>query len=134
MNNISHLDHIAIAVHSINEAKAFYEQTLGLEISHIEEMPSRGIKTAFLQIGQTKIELIEPLHDSSEISSFLAKRGPGIHHLAFFCQDLNKACEKAKAQGAKLIYESPQEGAHKTQVNFVHPKSSFGALVELVSK
>jgi methylmalonyl-CoA/ethylmalonyl-CoA epimerase len=134
MTQISHIDHIAIAVHRISEVKDFYEQALGLSISSIEEMPERGIRTAFIQVGQSMIELIEPMHEQSEISAFLSKRGPGLHHVAFHTPNIKKSTEQAKDQGVKLIYDQDQPGAHHTRVNFIHPKSSGGILLELVQK
>ncbi len=134
MSPISHIDHIAITVHRINDVKDFYEKALGLAISHIEEMPERGIRTAFITVGQTMIELIEPMHEQSEISASLASRGPGLHHVAFRTQDINQASETVKNQGVRLIYETPRPGAHNTKVNFIHPKSTGGVLVELVEK
>ena len=134
MTAVSRIDHIAIAVHSITEAAAFYIEGLGLTIAKIEEMPERGIRTAFINIGESMIELIEPLDNSntSEISKFLAKRGPGLHHVAFKTKDINQSSQQLKAQGSKLIYEEPQKGAHETRVNFVHPVSTNGVLIELV--
>ncbi len=132
MNTISHIDHIAIAVHRISEVKDVYELALGLSISAIEEMPERGIRTAFIKIGQSTIELIEPMNENSEISSFLEKRGPGLHHMALATSDLEKSTGLAKDQGLKMIYPSARKGAHETKVNFIHPKSSGGVLLELV--
>lgn len=132
MSLISHIDHIAITVHRINDVKDFYEEALGLAISHIEEMPERGIRTAFITVGQTMIELIEPMHEQSEISASLATRGPGLHHVAFRTENIEKASENAKNQGVRLIYDTPRPGAHNTSVNFIHPKSTGGVLVELV--
>lgn len=122
---ITHIDHIAIAVNSIEEVREFYEKTLGLSFSHQEVIPSRGLKTAFITIGNTKLELLEPLHEKSEISSFLQKRGPGVHHVAFNTSNISHI-------KTGLIYEQPQVGAHNTLVNFIHPKSSGGVLMELV--
>lgn len=131
-DNISHIDHIAIVVHSINEVRPFYEDALGLKISNIEEMKDRGIKTAFISVGLTKIELIEPMHSSSEVSKFLEKRGPGLHHVAFKTADINALENQLSQNNARLIYDAPQKGAHETLVNFIHPKSSGGALLEIV--
>lgn len=132
MATISHIDHIAIVVKSITEVRAFYEDALGLKIDHIEEMPKRGIKTAFITIGATKIELIEPLHEDSEVSKFIEKRGGGLHHVAFKTKDISTCQSQLEAHNVKLIYENAKPGAHDTQVNFVHPKSSGGVLVEIV--
>lgn len=128
---ISHIDHVAIAVKSIDEIKHFYE-LLGLNISAIEEMPKRGIRVAFICLGPTTIELMEPMHDASEISSFLKNRGPGIHHIALHSKDMNQSLGTLRKNGVRLIYDEPQPGAHGTQVNFIHPKDSGGTLIELV--
>lgn len=132
MGIISHIDHIAIVVERIDDVKAFYENALGLSISHVEEMPKRGIKTAFITVGQTKIELIEPLHENSEVASFLAKRGPGLHHIAFKTPNIEALENKVAEGGGRLTYQSAQSGAHNTRVNFIHPKSSGGTLIEIV--
>jgi len=134
MTAISRIDHIAIAVYSITEASKFYIEGLGLSIAKIEEMPERGIRTAFIAIGESMIELIEPLDNSntSEISKFLAKRGPGLHHVAFKTENIGQSSQQLKAQGSRLVYEEPQQGAHQTRINFVHPASANGVLIELV--
>lgn len=132
MTTISHVDHIAIAVKSIDEVKSFYERALGLPISIVEEMPDRGIRIAFIQLGNTSIELIEPMHAHSEISSFLEKRGPGIHHLALNTRDIGAIEYQLKENGMRLVYEKAKTGAHGSLVNFVHPSSSKGPLIEIV--
>ncbi|MCA9507994.1 MAG: methylmalonyl-CoA epimerase [Myxococcales bacterium] len=134
MTNISHIDHIAITVNRIDDVKDFYEQALGLKISHIEEVPERGIRTAFIKMGQSCIELIEPINENSEISASLKKRGPGLHHVAFATTNIKNSSEQALSQGVKLTYDLPQSGAHQTKINFIHPKSSSGVLIELVEK
>lgn len=130
---ISNIDHIAIVVNSLNEVMPFYEDALGLKVNYIEEMPERGIRTAFIEVGQTKIELIEPLHESSEVSKFLEKRGPGIHHVAFKTDNLEKLEDQLRKNDAQLIYDAARPGAHETLVNFIHPKSTKGPLIEIVS-
>lgn len=132
MSTISHIDHIAIAVKSIEEVRSFYELSLGLAITQVEEMPERGIRVAFIRLGLTTIELIEPLHANSEISSFLEKKGPGLHHVAFSSKDIGAQEVILRKNGVKLIYDHPKAGAHNTMVNFIHPKESQGALIELV--
>lgn len=132
MGTISHIDHIAIVVHSINQVRPFYEDALGLKISHIEEMPERGIRTAFIIIGQSKLELIEPLHEQSEVSKFLEKRGAGLHHVALKSIDIEETAEQLRKNHAELTYSNAKPGAHDTLVNFIHPKSSGGVLLEIV--
>lgn len=134
MSIISHIDHIAIVVKSIEEVRPFYEQTLGLRISSIEEIPQRGIKTAFIKIGNTNLELIESINENSEVSSFLQKRGPGIHHIALATDNINKLSEKITDNNANLIYKTPQKGAHNKNVNFIHPKNSYGVLFEITDE
>lgn len=132
MSAISHIDHIAIVVRSINEVRAFYEDALGLKISSIEDLPNRGIRTAFITVGQSKIELIEPMHERSEVSKFLENRGPGLHHIALHTKSMVDSQNKLKEHNAKLTYENAQKGAHDSLVNFVHPNSTGGVLVEIV--
>lgn len=132
MSTISHIDHIAIVVFSIEQARSFYEKALGLSIEHVEEMPARGIRVAFIPVGQTRIELIEPLHDKSEVSKFLQTRGAGLHHIALKTGDIQATQEALRTCAIKLTYEQERVGAHHTKVNFVHPSSSGGVLVELV--
>lgn len=132
MGTISHIDHVAIVVESIDQVRTFYENALGLTISHIEEMPRRGIKTAFIFVGATKIELIESMHENSEVANFLKKRGPGLHHIAFKTDDVKLMEKKLTTAGAQLTYACARPGAHETLVNFIHPRSSGGVLMEIV--
>jgi methylmalonyl-CoA/ethylmalonyl-CoA epimerase len=134
MDNISHIDHIAIAVNSIAEVRDFYEKSLAVKISEIVDMPERGIRTAFIHLGPSSIELIEPLHDRSEISSFLAKRGPGLHHVALRTTNITELESKLSRDGHRLSYSQAQAGAHNSLVNFVHPQSSGGVLIEIVKR
>lgn len=131
--SISNIDHIAIVVNSLSEVLPFYEDALGLKVTSTEEMPERGIRTAFIHVGQTMIELIEPLNSESEVSKFLEKRGPGIHHVAFKTNDLAQTEDQLRKHGKRLVYDQARPGAHNTLVNFIHPKSSGGALLEIVS-
>lgn len=132
MGTISQIDHIAIAVTSISQVREFYESALGLKITHVEDMPERGIRTAFISVGNTKIELIEPLNSQSEISTFLAKRGAGIHHIAFKTDNVDELTSHLREHDVRPIYETARSGAHNTRVNFIHPKETGGALVEIV--
>lgn len=131
MPTVSALDHIAIATANLAESLAFYERALGLRPTHVEKLPERGIRVAFLPIGDTRIELIEPLHDASEVSAFLSKRGGGIHHLAFRSGDVDNAVAELKAEGIRLTSDEAAPGAHGCRVAFIHPKSSGGTLIEL---
>ena len=98
----------------------------------VEDLPERGIRTAFIPIGHSMIELIEPTSEDSEIAGFLKKRGPGLHHIALATPDIEASSADAKDAKARLIYEQAKPGAHGTKVNFIHPKSSGGVLLELV--
>ena len=130
MPKLTNLDHFAIVTPTLEEGLAFYEGALGLTCTSIEELPERGIKVAFLPIGDTRIELIAPLHDKSEVSGFLDKRGAGIHHLCFASADVDADVDELKEKGIRLTGE-PSVGAHNCRVAFVHPKASGGTLLEL---
>jgi len=130
MKTVTRLDHIAIATPNLDESLAFYAEKLGLTPTHVEELPERGIRVAFLPIGDTRIELVAPLHEKSEVSSFLEKRGGGIHHLAFSTPDVDAAARALETAGVRLA-QQPGPGAHGCRVAFIHPKSSGGTLLEL---
>ena len=127
------LDHIGIATPEISDSNFF--KLLGLEDQGREEVASEGVKVGFFNTdNQAKIELLEPLGDEGPISKFLAKRGPGIHHICFRVEALDKLVEKLKSLGVNLINETPRPGAHNCRVVFIHPKSTGGVLVELSEK
>lgn len=123
--------HIGIAVESIDMTLPFYQHTLGLELESVEEVDSEQVRVAFLNIGETRIELLEPLSDQSAIQSFLNKRGEGIHHIALEVNDIHTRLEQYKQQGVPLIHEEPKLGAHESQIAFLHPKAASGVLYEL---
>ncbi len=127
---LSKIDHIGIAVHSIDEARKFYEQALGLACEGEEVVESQKVKTAFFAVGEVHIELLEPTHDDSPIAVFLKKKGEGIHHIAYKSDDINSQLQQAADQGCALIHEKPIQGAGGKEVAFLHPKSSFGVLTE----
>ncbi|MCA9001176.1 MAG: methylmalonyl-CoA epimerase [Planctomycetes bacterium] len=126
------LDHVAIAVHSIQETRGLYEAGLGLAPAGEEFVPGQKVNVLMLMAGSQRIELVEPVGEDSPIVGFLAKRGQGIHHLAWQVNDLEAALEHLKAQDVRLIHETAQAGAHGTRVAFVHPASTAGVLMELV--
>ncbi|KAF2956095.1 methylmalonyl-CoA epimerase [Marinitoga sp. 38H-ov] len=126
------IDHIGIAVRSIENALKLYNDLLGLEITGEEILEDRGLKVAFIKVGDTRIELLEPLHEKSEISSFLEKKGEGMHHIAYEVDDVKSMIEKAKSLELKPLSDEPKDGAHNTKVVFLHPKTTNGVLVELV--
>lgn len=127
----THIEHIGIAVKSLEEAIPYYEKVLGLECYSIEEVADQKVKTAFFKVGQTKIELLEPTSEDSTIASFLEKKGPGIHHMAFAVDDVNVALQEAEANGVRLIDKQGRNGAEGLKIGFLHPKSSGGVLTEL---
>ena len=128
---ITKIDHLGIAVNSIEEAIPYYENVLGLKCEGREEVESQQVKTAFFAAGEVHLELLEPTSADSPIAKFLAKNGPGIHHIAFATDHITGQLAHAKEQGARLIHEVPFTGAADKLVAFLHPKSTFGVLTEL---
>jgi methylmalonyl-CoA/ethylmalonyl-CoA epimerase len=131
---ISHIEHIGIAVPSLEEAIPFYEKILGLKCFAIEEVADQKVKTAFFKVGQTKIELLEGTADDSAISKFIANNGGrgGIQHVAFAVEDgVANALAEAEEKGCRLIDKAPRKGAEGLNIAFLHPKSTVGTLVEL---
>ena len=127
---IQKIDHLGIAVKSIDAALPYYEKTLGLKCEHREEVPSQKVRTAFFACGEVHIELLEPTDPESTIAKFIETKGEGIHHIAFATTDITGQLAQAKESGARLINEVPVDGAGGKLVAFVHPKSSFGVLTE----
>jgi methylmalonyl-CoA epimerase len=127
------INHIALAVHSLSQAENIYISTLGLKVKHREVIVDQGVKTSMLVPvgGETSIELLEPLDDSSPISKFLQTRGEGIHHICFEVDNIEKCLDSLKISDIELIDESPRTGAYGAKVAFIHPKSMNGVLVEL---
>lgn len=124
------LDHLGIAVRSIAEARRFWE-ALGLEVESIEEVPHEGVRVAMLPLGGVRLELLEPTRPDSPVAKFLATRGPGIHHVCLASDDLDGDDAALRAAGAQLLRAAPTAGAGGTRVQFVHPRSAGGVLVEL---
>lgn len=127
----THIEHIGIAVKSLDEAIPFYEKVLGLECYAIEEVADQKVKTAFFKLGETKIELLESTDPEGPIGKFVEKRGPGVHHVAFAVDDVNTALADAEAAGVKLIDEKGRKGAEGLNIGFLHPKATLGVLTEL---
>ena len=125
------VDHIGIAVHSIDEALSFWQNTLGIECTGVEEVAEQKVKTAFRPLGDTEIELLEATSDDSPVAKFIEKRGEGIHHLALRVDDLEAALAELKEKGMRLIDETPRYGAGGARIAFVHPKATGGILLEL---
>lgn len=132
--NISHIEHIGIAVKSLEHAIPYYENVLGLKCYAIEEVQDQKVKTAFFQVGETKIELLEATDSESPIAKFIEKRGEGIHHIAFCVNSVTKGLEKMEAAGINLIDKKPRKGAEGLNIAFLHPKSTQGVLTELCEK
>ena len=128
------LDHIGIATPSIDEALALWRDSLGLEIDAREEVAEQGVRVAMLPIGETHIELLEPLSETSPVGKFLQKRGAGIHHVAIRVSDIRESLAKLKEKGTRLIDETPRVGARGCLVAFIHPSSTNGVLLELVQQ
>jgi methylmalonyl-CoA epimerase len=128
------LDHIGIAVADLNEALAFYRDALGLEIGPADEVASQRVRATFVPVGAAAIELLEATAADSAIAKFVAKRGPGLHHITLRVDDIRAALATLKARGARLIDETPRPGAHGSLVAFVHPSAAHGVLVELVER
>lgn len=132
---ISHIEHLGIAVESIEKALPYYEEVLGLKCYNIEEVADQKVKTAFLKCGDTKIELLEPTCPESTIAKFIEKRGEGVHHVAFAITDgVANALAEAEGKGLRLIDQAPRKGAEGLNIAFLHPKSTMGVLTELCEK
>ena len=130
--NISHIEHLGIAVKSLEEAIPYYENILGLICYSIEEVADQKVKTAFFKVGQTKIELLAPTSEDSTIAKFIEKRGEGIHHMAFAIEDgVANALAEVEAKGVRLIDKAPRKGAEGLNIAFLHPKSTCSVLTEL---
>lgn len=125
------IEHLGIAVESIESSLKVYEALLGTSCYKTEIVESEGVKTAFLQIGESKIELLEATKPDSAIAKFLEKKGKGIHHIAFDVEDIEKEIERLKHAGFELIHQTPKDGADNKKIAFLHPKSTDGVLVEL---
>ena len=127
----THIEHIGIAVESLEEAIPYYENTFGFKCYSIEEVKDQKVRTAFFKVGQTKIELLESTDPEGPIGKFISKKGPGVHHIAFAVDDLSKNLEKMEQQDIALIDKKPRKGAEGLNIAFLHPKSTFGVLTEL---
>jgi len=128
---ISHIEHLGIAVKSIDDSLPYYEQVLGLKCYNIEEVADQKVKTAFFKVGQTKIELLEPTSEDSAVAKFIEKKGEGIHHIAFSVNGVQAALDEVAAKGVQLIDKAPRNGAEGLNIAFLHPKSTCSVLTEL---
>ncbi len=130
----THIEHIGIAVSNLEESIEYYEKVLELKCYAIEEVKDQKVRTAFFQVGDTKIELLESTSEDGPIGKFVAKKGPGMHHIAFAVEDTNKALQDAENKGIRLIDKQSRKGAEGLSIGFLHPKSTNGVLTELCSK
>jgi methylmalonyl-CoA epimerase len=128
------IDHIGIAVQSLEEALAFYRDALGLQPQGVVTVPAEKVRVAVLPAGEARLELLEATSDDSPIARFLARRGEGLHHIAMKVPDLDAAVERLKASGSRLVTEQVQQGAEGYRYVFVHPKSARGVLLELIEE
>ena len=124
------INHVAIVVQNIDAALSFWEQTFGLELDHVEEVPSQKSKVAFLPLGESEIELVQPTTSDSGLANFLEKRGEGMHHICIEVEDIDAALAELKSKGVRLINEVPEELPGR-KMAFIHPKAANGVLVEL---
>ncbi|KAA1262361.1 Glyoxalase/Bleomycin resistance protein/Dioxygenase superfamily protein [Rubripirellula obstinata] len=131
MKPVKSLNHIGIAVRSLDDQQAFYAQTLGAEFEGVEDVPSQKVKVAFYKLNDVRLELLEPTDPESPIAKFIEKRGEGLHHMAFTVDSLQDRIDELKSEGLRMIDETPRPGAHHMQIAFIHPKSSGGVLTEL---
>lgn len=132
--DISHIEHIGIAVTNLEEAINYYEGILGLKCYAVEEVEEQKVKTAFFLVGGTKIELLESTSPDGPIGKFIEKKGPGMHHIAFAVNDATEALAQAEEHGVMLIDKKSRKGAEGLNIGFLHPKSTYGVLTELCSK
>ncbi len=132
--NITHIEHIGIAVKDLDAAITFYENVLGLKCYAIEEVEDQKVKTAFFKVGDTKIELLESTDPEGPIGKFIEKKGEGVHHIAFNVPGLEDALEEVDDSGVQLIDKNPRKGAEGMNIAFLHPKSTMGVLTEFCEK
>lgn len=130
MEKVTKINHVAIVVADIEAALGFWRDALGLELSHIEDVPSQKSQVAFLPLGDSEVELVKPTSDDSGAAKFLAERGGGMHHLSFEVNDINAMLAQLKAKGVRLINEAPIQ-LEGRKLAFIHPKSAGGVLVEI---
>ena len=131
---VSHIEHIGIAVKSIEESKKYYEDVLGLTCYAVEEVKDQKVKTAFFMVGDTKIELLESTSPDGPIGKFIEKKGEGMHHMAFAVKNTDQALQDAEEKGVRLVDKVSRNGAEGLKIGFLHPRSTHGVLTEFCSK
>lgn len=134
MSALTEIDHIAIAVADLDGAIAYYRDTFGCDVTHREVIESDGVEEALLAVADSYIQLLTPTRDDSPVAKYLAKRGEGLHHVGYRVDDCAAALAQVKAEGHRVIDEVPRPGSRGTTVAFVHPKTAFGTLIELVQE
>jgi len=134
MMKTSHVEHIGIAVKSLEESIPFYENILGLKCYAIEDVADQKVRTAFFMVGQTKIELLESTDREGPIGKFIEKKGEGLHHVAFSVNNINENLKEVEKKGIHLIDKTSRKGAEGLDIGFLHPKSTHGVLIELCEK
>ena len=134
MSELTEIDHVAIAVHDLEAAIAYYRDTFGAEVTHREVVERDGVEEALLRVADSYIQLLTPVRDDSPVAKSLATRGEGLHHVGYRVADCAAALERVKAEGHRVIDEEPRPGSRGTTVAFLHPKSAFGTLIELVQE
>jgi methylmalonyl-CoA epimerase len=128
------IDHVAIAVHDLDAAIAYYHDTFGCDVAHREVVESDGVEEALLKVADSYVQLVSPVREDSPVAKYLERRGEGLHHIGYRVDDCAAALERVKAQGHRVIDEAPRPGSRGTTVAFVHPKTAFGTLIELVEE
>ena len=131
---LTEIDHVAIAVNDLEAAIAYYRETFGAEVDHREVVESDGVEEALLKVADSYVQLLTPTTPESPVAKYLAKKGEGLHHIGYRVADCGEALEAVKAQGGRVIDEAPRPGSRGTTVAFVHPKTAFGTLIELVQE
>jgi methylmalonyl-CoA/ethylmalonyl-CoA epimerase len=131
---LAEIDHVAIAVNDLEAAIAWYEEAFGATVAHRERVERDGVEEALLQVADSYVQLLTPIRDDSPVAKYLASKGEGLHHVGYRVADCAAALEAVKATGGRVIDEAPRPGSRGTTVAFVHPKTSFGTLIELVQE
>ena len=131
---LTEIDHVAIAVDDLEAAIDYYRDTFGCEVAHREIVERDGVEEALLEVAESYIQLLMPVRDDSTVAKYLAAKGPGIHHVGYRVADCGAALERVNAEGHRVIDEAPRPGSRGTTVAFVHPKTAFGTLIELVQE
>jgi methylmalonyl-CoA/ethylmalonyl-CoA epimerase len=131
---LTEIDHVAIAVNDLEAAIAYYRDTFGCEVAHREVVESDGVEEALLKVADSYVQLLTPTRDDSTVAKYLAAKGEGLHHVGYRVDDCAQALASVKAQGHRVIDEAPRPGSRGTTVAFVHPKTAFGTLIELVQE